>query len=136
MINYFLIILIFSISCVKTGAQNIQQADPIYSIFDVDSLPDYPGGSAKLNEYISSELSKRSFETCPGVVMINFIVEKDGSLSNFRFIRKVCPSADETVMEIMKKMPKWEVGYKNGQVVRVSVNVPVKLQNSVNINTQ
>ena len=60
-----------------------------------------------------------------GCVVVGFIVEKDGSLSDFKFIQRVDPELDDEALKTVKVMPKWNPGKHNGQNVRVRHSVPV-----------
>jgi len=65
-----------------------------------------------------------------GRVVVSFVVEPDGSLSNVQVVKSVDPSLDKEAARVVKSMPKWNPGKQNGQVVRVKYNLPVtfKLQ--------
>ncbi len=65
-----------------------------------------------------------------GRVVVGFVVERDGSISNVQVLRGVDPSLDKEAIRVVKAMPKWNPGMQNGSPVRVKYNVPVtfKLQ--------
>ena len=65
-----------------------------------------------------------------GRVIVNFIVEKDGSISNVQVVRSVDPALDREAVNTVKRMPKWNPGMNNGQPARVKFTLPVtfKLQ--------
>lgn len=60
-----------------------------------------------------------------GRVVVEFIVEKDGSLSDVKVKRGVDPSLDREAVRVVKSMPRWNPGKKDGQPVRVRFSVPV-----------
>jgi hypothetical protein len=60
-----------------------------------------------------------------GKLLVEFVVEKDGSLSNIKIIRGIDPGLDKSVLNTIKSMPKWEPGSINNQTVRSRVNIPV-----------
>ncbi len=66
---------------------------------------------------------------CNGTVYISFIVEKDGSVSRKRIIRKLCPEQDEEAMRILNLMKKWEPGKIKGRVVRTQLMIPIRFKN-------
>jgi protein TonB len=57
--------------------------------------------------------------------MLNFIVEKDGSLSRITVVNNVSPEIDAEAVRVMKKCPKWKPGLQNGYIVRVSWTIPI-----------
>lgn len=63
-----------------------------------------------------------------GTTYVNFIVEKDGSINRVRVIRgnPNCPQCDAEAVRVIKMMPKWKPGRQNGNLVRVSYNLPIK----------
>ena len=60
-----------------------------------------------------------------GHVIVTFIVETDGSLSDVKVIRGIHPLFDEEAVRVVKSMPKWNPGRQNGEPVRVKYSVPV-----------
>ena len=66
-----------------------------------------------------------------GRVVVSFVVERDGSISDVKIARSIDPSLDKEAVRVVKSMPKWNPGKQNGSAVRVKYNVPVsfKLQN-------
>ena len=65
-----------------------------------------------------------------GRVIVQFVVEKDGSVTDVHVARSVDPSLDKEAVRVVKIMPKWIPGKQNGSAVRVKYTVPVlfKLQ--------
>ncbi len=95
----------------------------------VEEMPEYPGGIAKLMEYLANNIKypeKARKNKVQGKVFVNFIVEKDGSISNIKILRGLGDGCNEEVIRVLKNMPKWEPGKHNGKPVRVSFNIPVK----------
>ena len=60
-----------------------------------------------------------------GRVICNFVVEKDGSISDIQVVRGVDPSLDKEAVRVIEAMPKWTSGKQNGEVVRVRFTLPV-----------
>ena len=61
-----------------------------------------------------------------GKVFIKFVVNEDGSLSDFKMIRGVSKELDDEAMRVIKEMPKWKPGMQNGKTVKVYFTVPVE----------
>ena len=58
-------------------------------------------------------------------MVLSFVVETDGSITDPQVVRGVHPLLDEEALRVAKLMPKWEPGYQNGIPVRVKYNIPV-----------
>lgn len=100
--------------------------DPVYTT--VDYMPKYPGGDAELLKYINRTIKypeNAQKEGIKGIVVVSYIVEKDGSLSDFKVVRSVSPELDEESIRVLKTMEKWTPGKHNGEIVRVKYTVPI-----------
>lgn len=103
-------------------------------VFDVvEKMPSYPGGNGALQKWLASNITYPAAAAENGVegrVIVAFVVETDGSVSDVRIARGVDPSLDREALSVVKRMPKWIPGMQNGSPVRVKFNVPVtfKLQ--------
>lgn len=96
-------------------------------IFDVEEeMPSYPGGMGAMMSFIASNVKFPDGEYCAqGRVIVSFVVEKDGSLSNVKILRSVDTLLDQEAIRIVKSMPKWKPARQNGKVVRCKYAVPV-----------
>ena len=63
-----------------------------------------------------------------GRVVVSFVVEKDGSITDVKVVRSVDPSLDKEAARVVKSMPRWIPGKQNGAAVRVKYNVPVSFR--------
>lgn len=103
-------------------------------VFDiVEQQPLFPGGPAALLKYLSENTKYPVVAQENGVqgrVTVQFVVEKDGSISDVHVLRGVDPSLDKEAVRVVKSMPRWTPGKQNGITVRVNYRVPVlfKLQ--------
>lgn len=94
-----------------------------------DELPSFPGGDAKLREWIKKNMKYPSYAKKNGIegqVLVVFIVEKDGSISNAEVSWGVDPSLDQEALRIVNKMPKWKPGKHDGSTVRFKYHLPIK----------
>ena len=103
----------------------------VYDI--VEQMPSFPGGPAELMKWLSSHVQYPAIAQENGVqgrVIVAFVVEKDGSVTDVTVVRSVDPSLDKEAARVVRQMPKWIPGKQNGAAVRVKYNVPVtfKLQ--------
>ena len=99
----------------------------------VEQQPMFPGGTPALYEYLNNNLRYPSIaRECEvqGRVVVSFIVEKDGSVSNLTVVRSVDPMLDKEALRLVRGMPKWIPGKLNGEAVRTRYLLPVafKLQ--------
>jgi protein TonB len=60
-----------------------------------------------------------------GRVLVNFVVEKDGSITEVKVIKPTFPSLDAEAIRVVKAMSKWKPGYQNGKAVRVQFTMPI-----------
>ena len=103
-------------------------------VFDVvEQMPSFPGGQAALMSWLSSNIKYPVVAEENGVqgrVVCNFVVERDGSITDVKVVRGVDPSLDKEAIRVLKAMPHWIPGKQNGSAVRVKYTVPVtfKLQ--------
>ena len=98
-------------------------------IFDVvEEMPSFPGGNGALMSYLASNIKYPVVAQENGVqgrVIVSFVVERDGSISDVRVARSVDPSLDREAQRVVKSMPRWKPGKQNGSAVRVKYTVPV-----------
>lgn len=109
--------------------QNESESNKIFNGDDVDQQPSFPGGTNALNTFIVSNLKYPVFAQEKGIqgrVVVKFIVEKDGSISNVEVDRSV-PGLDNEAMRVVKAMPKWIPGQINGKAVKVECSHPLRV---------
>lgn len=98
-------------------------------VFDiVEQQPMFPGGQTALMKYLSEHTKYPVVAQENGVqgrVTVQFVVEKDGSISDVHVLRGVDPSLDKEAVRVVKSMPRWTPGKQNGINVRVNYRVPV-----------
>ena len=104
----------------------------------VDVLPEYPGGANAMYEFVQKNVKYPESAKDKGIegkVYVQFVVEKDGSLSSFQMLRGVSDDIDAEAIRVLKMMPKWKPGMKDGEPVRVQYTMPFKFQLTGNENT-
>ena len=95
----------------------------------VENMPDYPGGTGKLMEFLAKNLKypeSAEKNKQEGRVIVRFVIEKDGSLTDFAVARSVSPALDAEALRVAKMMPKWIPAKNKGKTVRVRYNIPIK----------
>lgn len=108
----------------------IAQEKPVEEkVFDVvEQMPQFPGGDAALFEYLSTHIKYPTIAEENGVqgrVIVTFVVERDGSITDVKVVKSVDPSLDKEASRVVEGMPKWIPGKQNGSAVRVKYTVPV-----------
>lgn len=111
------------------SAQKTVVAKKNQQVFDVvEKMPEYPGGQAALFEYLQknvkypADAEKKKVE---GRVLVTFVVNTDGSITDIEVVRKTFPSLDAEAVRVISGMPKWKPGEQKGQKVRVKYTVPL-----------
>lgn len=108
-------------------------ADPDSSkIFGAaEEMPSFPGGEKALMQYIKDNTYYPE-EMCEGAaqgrVMVGFVINEDGSISDVKVLRSLTPECDEVAVKIVKGMPKWNPGKQNGKAVKTKYTVPVSFR--------
>ena len=117
---------------------NVQSNDSVYQI--VDEMPQFQGGDQAMFTYLSENIKypeEAKDKGIAGRVFISFVVEKDGSVSNVEVKRGIGGGCDDEAVRVVKAMPKWKPGKKDGKPVRVSYMLPIvfKLDTPKKVNT-
>ena len=100
--------------------------------FDVvEEMPVYPGGMAAMMDFFSKNMKypKEAFDAKQeGRVIAQFVVEKDGCITDAHIVKSVSPALDAEALRIVKAMPNWTPGRQNGKPVRVKYTVPISFK--------
>ena len=110
--------------------EDIQEEEIFLS---VEENPEFPGGPAKLLEYVQKNLKYPMMareSDIQGRVFVGFVVEKDGSISKVQVLRGIGGGCDEEAVRVVQSLPKFKPGKQRGNPVRVSYTLPIvfKLQ--------
>ena len=105
------------------------QTDKVYDRVEV--MPEFPGGMQGLFEYMQNNVNypkEAKNQKIEGRVIVSFIVEKDGSISDVHPLTAVHPLLDKEAMRLVNEMPRWKPGTEKGKAVRVSFALPVSFK--------
>ncbi len=105
------------------------QTDKVYDRVEV--MPEFPGGMQGLFEYMQNNVNypkEAKNQKIEGRVIVSFIVEKDGSISEVHPLTAVHPLLDKEAMRLVNEMPRWKPGTEKGKAVRVSFALPVSFK--------
>lgn len=101
----------------------VSDDDEIYVVLDVEPL--FPGGTSALMDFIRSTQKLPAEASQMGRVTVSFVVEKDGSLSNFEILRSPDAALSREALRVINSMPLWKPGRKNGFIVRSKYMLPI-----------
>ena len=106
--------------------------DPENDVYQiVQEMPKFPGGDKELFQFVADHIKypeEAKKADTEGRVYVGFIVEPDGSLSDFKVLRGIGHGCDEEALRVVKSMPKWQPGMHRGKAVRVQYLVPVNFR--------
>lgn len=106
-------------------------AEGTVSIALVEQKPQFPGGDAAMYKWIGEHMKYPEAAAQAGIqgrVVVSFIVEKDGSVSNVKVLRGKDPDLDKEAVRVVRSMPRWQPGKMNGTPVRVTYMLPLNFK--------
>lgn len=102
----------------------IVEDNTVYNAVEVK--PDFPGGLQKFYDFVGKNY-RAPEEDIKGKVYVQFVVEKDGSLTDIKVMRDIGYGTGEEAIRVLKKSPKWKPGIQNGRAVRVLYSLPISI---------
>lgn len=94
----------------------------------VEEQPEFPGGNTAMMKFLSDNIKYPVIAQENGIqgrVITNFVVERDGSITDVQVVRGVDPSLDKEAVRVIQSMPRWKAGRQRGSAVRVRFTLPV-----------
>ncbi len=115
---------------VKYVPQVVEEEEPVEEeIFDVvEEMPEFPGGMAALMQYLGKNIKYPTIAQETGIqgrVIVQFVVNRDGSIVDAKVVRSVDPYLDKEAIRVISSMPKWKPGKQRNKAVRVKYTLPV-----------
>lgn len=117
------------------GYERQTQADEIKKIMEdneafipVEEAPEFPGGTKALMQFLARNIkypADAEKNKTEGRVIVQFIVEKDGKISEETVVRSVSPSLDAEALRIIRLMPAWTPGKQRGKAVDIKFTLPI-----------
>ena len=111
---------------VGTGRQVQVDENAIYLV--CDEIPTFPGGMTECMNFISKNIDypkEAQDNGIQGRVIVQFVVKKDGSITDAKVVRGVDPSLDKEALRVINLMPKWTPGKRKGESVNAKFTIPV-----------
>jgi len=112
----------------KNAMVTVMAVDSDKIFLSVDTAPEFPGGLKEFYKFLGStivypKIARRN--NTQGRVIVQFIIERDGSLTDIKVVRGVSKEIDEEAVRALNLCPKWSPGIQNGKAVRCSYTVPI-----------
>ena len=125
-----ILMTVMAVFCLTTAsAQKTVVSQKNQKVFEVvEQMPEYPGGMMAMMEFLQDNMkypADAEKQKVQGKVMVSFIVETDGSISDVKVMKNVFPSLDAEAIRVVKAMPRWTPGKQKGKVVRVHFSLPI-----------
>jgi protein TonB len=112
----------------NSDIKQVVEADPNQIFTSVEQVPEFPGGLDKFGAYLGKSIRYPAVARengTQGRVIVTFVVERDGSLTDIKVTRGIGSGCDEEAVRVLKNSPKWKPGIQNGRPVRVQYSVPI-----------
>jgi len=113
---------------VGTSDTKVTEEDPNKIFTSVEQVPVFPGGMEKFYAYLQKTMRYPAVARengTQGKVIVSFVCERDGSLTDIHVTRGIGDGCDEEAARVIKASPKWSPGIQNGRPVRVAYSVPI-----------
>lgn len=113
---------------VGNSDQKVTEEDPNKIFTSVEQVPEFPGGLEAFGKYLSKNIRYPAVareNNTQGRVIVSFVCERDGSLTDVKVARGIGDGCDEEAVRVIKASPKWKPGIQNGRPVRVAYSVPI-----------
>jgi len=104
--------------------------DPQRIYVSVEKSPEFPGGEKEFIKFLIKNLKwpSNAYDDTFGRVILSFVVEIDGSLSDLKVEKSLGKKFDAEAIRVLKMAPKWTPGVNNGFSVRVRYSVPINIE--------
>ena len=109
--------------------KRVEEKNKVFDI--VEQMPSFPGGPAQLMKWLAEHVQYPTVaqeNSVQGRVIIAFVVERDGSITDVNVVRSVDPSLDKEAVRVVSNMPKWIPGKQDGAPVRVKYNMSLTIR--------
>ena len=102
----------------------------IYSTAGIEQNAEFPGGIANFYKFVGNNFKAPEEEGLKGKVLVTFVVEKDGTLTDIKVVRDIGFGTAAEAIRVLKKSPRWAPGEQNGKKVRVQYSLPISIQSA------
>lgn len=105
-----------------------EESDEVFQFAVIEDKPEFPGGMPALMKYLAKNTKYPPIANENGIsgkVYVQFVIGKDGSVSNVEIMRGRDPYLDKEAIRVVKSLPDWKPGKQRGKPVKVSYIVPI-----------
>ena len=105
--------------------EHVDDAPPVRF---AEEMPEFVGGMEEMYKFLNSKLAypeAARINNISGIVLVEFVVERDGRVTNVKVVAPLYPDCDKEAMRVIQLMPKWKPGKTMGQPIRVTYQLPV-----------
>lgn len=110
------------------GEATIDDEDKVYEFENVDKIPEFSNGGETIHEWLDKNLiypKECKDKKIEGSVYVNYIVERDGKLSNIHSTQAAHPALEKEAIRVIGLMPKWKPAVHEGKTVRCKYRTPI-----------
>lgn len=107
---------------------NAPEEEEVHKTRIVEEIPQFPGGPLVFIKWLTRNLKYPSSverQRIQGKVVAEFIVNKDGSVTDVRVVKSLHPACDREALRVLRMMPRWTPGIENDQPCRTKVCIPI-----------
>ncbi|MBE6339384.1 MAG: TonB family protein [Bacteroidales bacterium] len=104
--------------------------EPSDTLLIAEKMPIFPGGDEVLRKYLAESIRIPAISgeiNVQGRVFVNFVINKEGYVTNVKVARPFDPPLDAEVVRVVKSMPRWTPGMQNGKPVNIRYIVPINI---------
>jgi protein TonB len=113
------------------GNAEVTEDNGIRDFASVEVMPEFPGGQPAWGKYLQKTMKYPPIareNNITGRVIVSFVVEKNGNLTDIKVLRGIGGGCDEEAVRVLKAAPSWKPGIQNGRSVRVQYTMPIFFQ--------
>lgn len=109
-------------------APDTNEDNSVYNSAGLEIKPEFPGGYKKFYEYIAKNYRTPDVPGLNGQLMVSFVVEKDGSITDIKVLKDIGYGTGEEAIRLLKNCPKWTPAEQKGKKVRCTFMLPLRIQ--------
>lgn len=128
--SILLLLLIATTTIFSQETPKESQDDFLIDYSEVQVKPEFPGGMKSFYSFIAKNFITPEEENLKGKIIVDCIIEKDGTLSNMKVREDVGYGSGEEAIRVLNKLPKWRPGQQNGYTVRTSYFVKIHVEST------
>jgi hypothetical protein len=122
-----LLLFVFSANAQKSNTKKQNESKQVTSL---ETKPEFPGGLLEFYKFIGNNFKVPAELKGSGKIYMTFMVEKDGSLSEFEIVKDLGFGTADEIIRVLKLSPKWIPGKENNEIARVKYSLPIQIEPS------